>query len=206
MAWDTAGVHGRKAHDYHGFTVVGCDSQDRWWTLCAERRKGPPTEIITYAVDTIIKYRPHTVSVEDVGQSGVWLELLGNELDLRKVYRPQFVYYSPESVAKAVRIALLQPRWERRGIILKPDQSAIRKQYEHFTLGGELEHEDELDSMVQHMDIAHPANDEFVEVVNPIDPEYVAREKRLARAAAAEVDIEAQEYVSGGIRGRNVWA
>lgn len=206
MAWDPAGVHGHKAHDYHGITLIGCDSQDRWWTLVAARLKGPPTEIIEHAVNLVMKFRPHTLSCEDVGQSGVWLELLGMELDQRKIYRPQFIYYSPEQVAKPVRIAMLQPRWERKGIILKPDQSAILKQFEHFTLGGELEHEDELDSMVQHIDIAHPAHDEFVEVVNPIDPEYVAREARLAKERRLADDVEAAEYVSGGIRGRNVWA
>ena len=151
-----------------------------------------------------MKYRPHTVSCEDVGQSGVWLELLGLELDRRKIARPAFVYYQPENVPKAVRIALLQPRWEKDAILLKPSQSAIRTQFENFTLGGELEHEDELDSLVQHIDIAQPATDEFVEVVNPVDPQWLAREARLALEARKALDAE-EEYVGFGIRGQNIW-
>jgi hypothetical protein len=206
MAWDPAGILGRQAHDYHGFTIVGCDSTDRWWTLSAERLKGPPTEILDAACNLILKFRPHTVSCEDVGQSGTWLELLGLELDRRDILRPAFTYYSPASVPKPVRISLLQPRWERDKIILKPDQSSLRKQYEHFTLGGELAHEDELDSMVQHIDIATPAIDEFIEIFNPIDPEWVAREARQAREAQAEQAEREIEYAGSGLRGRNMWA
>lgn len=208
MAWDPAGIKGRVAHDYHGFTIVGCDSIDRWWALAADRIKGPPTEVIEYAVNAVVKYRPHTVSCEDVGQSGTWLELLGMELDRRGIMRPAFAYYDPASVPKAIRIALLQPRWERDQIVLKPEQSSLRRQFENFTLGGKLDHEDELDSMVQHIDIATPATDEFVEVFNPIDPEWIARESRLSREARRDAEDEAaeSEYVGGGIRGRNMWA
>ena len=206
MAWDPAGIHGRQSHDYHGFTVVGCDSTDRWWTLAADRVKGPPTEIIDAAINLILAFRPHTVSCEDVGQSGAWLELLGLELDRRNIGRPAFVYFSPESVPKAIRIALLQPRWERDKIILKPDQTSLRKQFEHFSLGGELAHEDELDSMVQHIDMAVAATDEFVEIFNPIDPEWIARESRERRAALKAEQDEEEEYVGSGIRGRSLWA
>lgn len=204
MAWDPAGVHGRQAHDYHGFTLVGTDSTDRWWVLAADRIKGPPTEVIEHGVMLVLKYRPHTVSCEDVGQSGTWLELLGMELDRRGIMRPAFVYYEPQSVPKAIRIALLQPRWEHDQIILRPDQTSLRKQFEHFSLGGELAHEDELDSMVQHIDIARPATDEFVEIVNPLDPQWLEREARIAREARRALDDE-PEYVGGGIRGHSAW-
>ena len=204
MAWDPAGIYGRKTHDYHGFTIVGTDSNDRWWVLAADRRKGPPTEIIDYAIALILRYRPHTVSCEDVGQSGTWLELLGSELDKRDIARPNFAFYTPASVPKPVRIALLQPRWERDAILLKPDQSSLRKQFEHFTLGGELEHEDEIDSLVQHLEIAYGAEDTFVETVNPIDPQWVEREARLSRERQVAAADE-EEFVGGGIRGRNIW-
>lgn len=206
MAWDPAGIKGRQVNDFHGFTLVGCDIGERWWLLAADRRKGPPTDIIEYAVQLILRYRPHTVSCEDVGQSGTWLEMLGMELDRRNIPRPAFVFYNPESVPKNIRISLLQPRWERDGIILQPDQQALRKQFESFSLGSTLDHEDELDSLVQHEAIARPSQDSEMPMLNPIDPEWIAREARLERERQAALMDEGANYAGSGIRPRNVWA
>ena len=60
--------------------------------------------------------------------------------------------------------------------------------------------------MVQHIDMAVAATDEFIEAFNPIDPEWIARESRERREARKTAEDEAEEYVGSGIRGRSLWA
>lgn len=181
LAWDPAGRRQTNDSDFHGITVVGCDPHDRWWIHEAVEIKATPSVVIAKVCRLLAFYAVHTVSIEDVNQSGLWGDLLKAALDERGM-SVQIVYFSTGGVPKHVRIQALQPRWERGAIILKPEHIALKRQFDLFAPASPLAHEDILDSLVQHIDVARPAADEVRHVdTNPIDPEYTAREKRRKR-------------------------
>lgn len=181
IAWDPAGRKPTRTSDSHGITIVGDDPTDRWWLLEAEGIKGRPTDIINRMCNLILFYKPRTVSCEDVLGQGLWLDLLRMELDLRGIPVPGFHEYSPKGVSKNARIELLQPRWERGGLIIRPTQTAFMRQADQFSPGVEQDHEDILDSLVQHIEVARPASAMGPVIDNPFDEQWFARKARIEK-------------------------
>lgn len=182
LAWDPAGRKATRISDKHGLTVVGCDERLTWWLCAAIGAKGTPTAIIERVIRLILRYRPWKISCEDTFGSGLWLDLLSAELVKRNI-SVALHSFATGGVSKAARIELLQPKWEGEGIILKRDVEApsplalvypdVWRQFDAFTPGTELDHEDELDSLVQHLGIARPPMlGGSVLDANPKDPEW----------------------------------
>lgn len=181
MAWDTAGRKQSKTSDYHGITVVGADDRDLWWFLEALAIKQPPTVVIDRVCRFVETYKPHTLSIED---SGVWMNLLQEELERRSL-SVNIVEFLTGGVPKNERIVGLQPRWERRGLILRLNYQGILmhqtfyNQFSNFSVGRTMDHEDIIDSAVQHRGITRKPLSRSVQLDdNPVDPEYAAFLKR----------------------------
>lgn len=184
LAWDPAGRKQSKTSDSHGLTVVGTDSRDDWWCLEAMAVKAPPTVIIDRVCRLIQTYNPHAVSIEDTFGSGLWIDLLYEELS-RRGMSVNVVEYTTGGVPKNERIVGLQPRWERRGFILRlnnenlPMHVVFERQLENFTVGRAMDHEDIIDSLVQHRgNTRRPSLYPVTLDSNPVDPEYEEFRKR----------------------------
>jgi len=184
IAWDPAGRRQTRKSDSHGITVVGTDFSDVWWVLEALALKAPPTVVIDRMCRLILIYRPWVVSVEDAFGSGLWLDMLKDEC-VRRGLRVNFVEYSTGNVPKNERIVLLQPRWENGKTILRagPDGLPVHPrfvtQFDRFSPGTTLDHEDELDSLVQHLRLTRvPEEQQVTYDYNPMDADYAAFQKR----------------------------
>jgi hypothetical protein len=182
-AWDPAGVRASKRSNRHGITVVGTDPDDHWWVLHAVGLKGTPAMVVDHVCSVIARYRISRLSCEDVQSQLLWLHLLAIELKKRHLYC-ELVEYSTGGVPKAARIELLQPKWDNGEIHLLPDQLEFKKQFEDYNANFTEDHFDILDSLVQHMDIAKPANGNakiIAETDNPIDPDIARFQKDHGR-------------------------
>ena len=184
LAWDPAGRKGGVRADSHGLTVCGTDLTDLRWVCEAKSLKGKPSEIIQTVVNLMLFYKVWAVSIEQDGGGGLWGDLLKAELDRRKIPWPYFHEYSTGGVPKNERIATaVQPRWERGGYIVKPDQHVLINQIESFSISVEADHEDVIDSLAQHESFARVPDGWVREDDNPIDPEFLARRDRVAAVA-----------------------
>lgn len=207
LAWDPAGVKYNRKSDFHGLTVVGDDPMDVWWILEAAAIKGPPTStkgpdgqmilgVVNRVADLVAMYHPHTLSCEDVQSQLLWINALQVELALRSIEMPAIHEYKPGNVPKNTRIAMLQPKWERGEIVYMPHMSALREQFEQFTLASEMGHEDILDSLVHHLFTARPAEpDLHLRDDNPVDLEALRRQMRL----------QGEQPGSGGGQSMTIW-
>lgn len=191
IAWDPAGRKPRRTTDSHGLTVVGTDVDSRWWIVDAFGLKAKPSEVIARVIRLIQTYRPWSISIEDTFGSGLWIDLLALEL-VRLNMAVRIEEYQTGGVPKESRIELLQPRWESGSIILRADSDGmpmhaeLLRQVDDFSPGAPLDHEDVLDSLVQHLTLTRPpsASETRVET-NPIDQEYLdlkARRKEESQA------------------------
>lgn len=183
IAWDPMGRKPSRTSDTHGITVVGTDSLDDWWLLEMIGKKATPTVILDLMCRLILIYRPWTVSVEDTFGSGLWIDLLQDECNRRGI-KTTFTEFSTGNVPKNERIVLLQPRWERRGMIVRADNEGVPMhpafitQVDNFTPGGK-DSPDILDSLVQHLRLTRkPEHRPTPTDPNPLDPEYEAFRKR----------------------------
>lgn len=183
IAWDPMGRKVSRTSDTHGITVVGTDSADDWWLLEAVGIKAPPTVIIDRMCRYILTYRPWTVSIEDTFGSGLWLDMLAEECKRRGI-KTTFTEYTTGNVPKNERIVLLQPRWDRRGIVVRTDGEGVPmhpnfiKQVDNFTPVNK-DSPDILDSLVQHMRLTRIPEHRVGPIdPNPVDPEYEAFRKR----------------------------
>lgn len=205
MAWDPAGIKGKRKTDFHGLTVVGDDPMSRWWILEAIARKMPPKQLLNEIIKLILFYRPHTFSIEDVGQQTLWLEMLKDEIERRHlgVPMPAWVEQTTANYSKQTRIQMLEPKWERGEIILLPTQTNLLRQFDEFDPMAEMDHEDELDSLVQHLAIARPASVDFLSMSadNPVDPEWEKRRKQRQSSSPSAFDE------NGSVAGRlgTIW-
>ncbi|MDE2097372.1 MAG: hypothetical protein KGL39_09025 [Patescibacteria group bacterium] len=190
LAWDPAGRKPSRTTDSHGLTVVGTDSLDIWWILEAFSRKGLPSQILDLVCRLIVTYRPWTVSVEDVAAQGLWLDMLADECGRRGI-ATSFTEFSTGGVPKNERIVLLQPRWPSKMMMRadadgRPVHTALWAQMDAFSPGTALDHEDVLDSLVQHLRLTRKPEPRAIRSVeNPPDPEYAAFRQRQVAAGVA---------------------
>jgi hypothetical protein len=181
IAWDPAGRKPTRTSDSHGITVVGTDDLDKWWMLEAIGLKAPPAAVIDRMCRFIQTYRPWTVSIEDTFGSGLWIDLLADECARREI-PVSITEYGTGGIAKNERIVTLQPRWERGGIIMRLDPTtgtsahpALYRQFDSFAVGRNMDHEDVIDSLVQHHRLTRrPTRMRTRLDPNPVDPEYLA--------------------------------
>jgi hypothetical protein len=177
LMWDPTGKRVTKSSDFHGITVVGCDPQNRWWVCEADEKKGTPTYIINHICNLISRYHVRAVGMEDLGSQALWWDLLKIELD-RRALKVSYIPVSHGGLPKSARIESLQPKWEAREIILKPQQRALRQQFDNFTPASDMDHDDIIDSLAYTTKVVRKAPEIGKVTGNPIDPEWVERQKR----------------------------
>lgn len=173
LAWDPAGRKSSASSDSHGLTVVGTDITDLRWVCEARSYKGKPSEVINVVINLMLYYKVWAISIETDGGGGLWIDLLNAELDRRGLARIYIHEFSTGGAPKNERIATaVQPRWERGGYILRPDQHVLLNQLEVFSVAHEQAHEDVLDSLSQHESFARTPEGWERETDNPKDSEY----------------------------------
>lgn len=157
MAWDPAGIHPSDSSDYHGFSIVCCDINSRWYIPKAEPFKGKPQAVIARAIQYLQLFQPDVLIIEDVGQSGIWGYMLRQECERQGVHCPGLIFYKPPSLAvKYDRIsAALEPKWASFDIVIDPTNRELIDQFDLFP---QLDFDDVLDSVHMHIDYAQPPN------------------------------------------------
>lgn len=156
LAWDTAGHSPTAESDFHGLTVVGCDIDWNWYVLVGEAIKDTPDKVVDRVCVHIIMYQPHTVSIEVVAQSGVWITLLRKRLDELGIYMPYiFEAKPPQRMSKLDRIdTVLQPRWKSGRMGVADTCVDLIAQMEEYP---QVDHFDVMDSLAQHEGVVRPA-------------------------------------------------
>lgn len=175
LAWDTAGHKPTTESDYHGLTVVGCSPQKQWFVLEGVAIKDTPNAVVEKVAAYIMYYRPHTVSVEVVGQSGVWITLLRNYLSQYQLYMPYIVEARPPSTMnKLTRIdTTLEPLFRDDMLHISNKAVDLLNQMEEYP---QVDHYDVMDSLAQHYNIVRPA-DEY-DGIDTYDYEFAAHAER----------------------------
>jgi hypothetical protein len=180
MAWDTAGTKNSGRSDFHGLTVQGTDSYGRDWALVAEEFKGTPSEVVSRVAAHVMAYRPRVLIVEAIGSYELWKEKLTNVLD-RYGITVTFVESQHRGIPKEERIAMLEPKWTNRQIILQSSQLAFRKQIDNFSMENRLAHDDILDSWQMHEEFSEEPDDiEYRGELDDIDQEWLKRKNKAA--------------------------
>ena len=181
MTWDTAGTKHSSKSDYHGMTVVGTDIDDRWWFLAADHYKGTVSQIITKVVGLVSIYNPEKLIIEAIGSFQLWVDALQAELDRYKI-NVMIVESRHGGISKEDRIAMLEPRWVNRRMIVKPEQLAFKAELDNFSMTNSMAHDDIIDSACMHIGHTSQAGEyERVIASNPVDREAEARRKRLGQ-------------------------
>lgn len=170
LAWDTAGHNPSRSSDFHGITVVGMDPASNWWILEGAGIKDAPNNVVKAVAVMILMYKPHTVSVEVVGQSGVWITLLKNYIMANNIYMPYIVENKPpNTMNKLSRIdTVLQPLKDENRMRISDNCPQLVSQMEEYP---QVDHFDIIDSLAQHQNIARPSNP--MDGINFTDYEYL---------------------------------
>lgn len=157
LAWDTAGHRPTADSDFHGLTVVGCDPVANWWVLEGQSLKDTPNEVVRAVARLIVEYRPHTLSIEVVAQSGVWITLLRNYLMQNKLYMPYIVENRPPpNMNKLSRIdTTLEPLAKANKLLVSKKCIDLVNQMAEYP---QVDHFDVMDSLAQHRLIVRPAD------------------------------------------------
>jgi predicted phage terminase large subunit-like protein len=152
MAIDPALSADRSA-DYTGITVVGADPEGIWYVMEAENFKGAPDEVIARSVRHAQIYKPTIISLEAVAAQILYRPLLVPAL-LNAGLRPKiYEYRSPPWRSKAQRIESLQPLFKQKRIFVREGLEDLLEQLDRYP---EIEHDDLLDSLSQHLEISRP--------------------------------------------------
>lgn len=179
LAWDPAGRKASRRSDSHGLTVCGTDITDLRWVCEAQSIKGRPSDIIASVINLALFYKVWAISIETDGGGGLWIDLLNAELTRRGLPGIYVHEYATGGIPKNERIAMaVQPRWERGGYILRPDQHVLLAQIEQFSIAAEADHEDVIDSLAQHESFARTPDGWERDDDNPRDPEFDKRRDR----------------------------
>jgi hypothetical protein len=179
MCWDTAGTKSTARSDYHGLVVRGQDSQGQVWSIAAEQMKGHVSEVVARVVSLVSAYRPRLLIIEAVGSFDHWREKVEEAL-LRYGVSVEIVESKHKGIPKEERIAMLEPLWSSRRLILGDGQSALEAQFANFTMLNKLYHDDVIDSFAMgegyHMT---PDEHATTKEENPIDTEWLYRQSRM---------------------------
>lgn len=178
MAWDTAGTKQSGKSDFHGFTVKGTDYMGFEWALVAEEFKGTVSQVVSRAVSHILAFRPRLLILESVGSFELWKEKIETAL-ARYGVNITIVESRHGGIPKVERIAMVEPKWSGRRIILRKEQIEFQKQISNFSMANNLTHDDILDSWSMHEGYEEMPG-EVLQIIrnNPIDEEYLQRQKR----------------------------
>ena len=184
MRWDTAGTKHSGKSDFHGLTIVGTDSESRWWILHSQGIKGTPSEVINKVVALLLLFRPATLGIEALGSYHHWLDRLQPFLDKYRINSDVFESKTG-GVPKQERIEMLEPMWTNRMLFFKAEQTSLLGQIDSFSMASLPTHDDELDSLAMHLGGTEPAGEyEYISSVNPKDPEAAKRASQRGQGNA----------------------
>jgi predicted phage terminase large subunit-like protein len=149
MAIDPA-LSASDSADFTGFTVVGCAPDATWYIMEADNFKGVPNQVIDRSVRHAIHYKPRKLSLESVAAQILYKNLLIPALREAGL-NPEIVEYRiPSYRSKAQRIEALQPLFKMGKIKIR---EGLEELIEQLTRYPEIEHDDLLDSLTQHLPI-----------------------------------------------------
>jgi phage terminase large subunit-like protein len=161
IAWDTAGHKPSVTSDPHGITVNAMDSESHWWVAAALALKETPNTVVERIALLVIQYRPHTVSIEIVGQSGAWKTLLINRLQaIPRDILPVLPYIvenkPPTNMNKLNRLEqTLEPLF-KNGCITICACEECKEFVSQLSDYPQVDHVDMIDSLAQHDKVARP--------------------------------------------------
>ena len=157
LAWDTAGHKPTMESDFHGLTVVGCDPDRVWNVLEGVALKATPNSVVESVALLLMLYRPHTMSIEVVGQSGIWITLLRNFIMANNLYMPYIIEARPpQNMNKLTRIdTTLQPLKVEGRLRISNKAIDLLNQMSEYP---QVDHFDVIDSLAQHYNMVRPAD------------------------------------------------
>lgn len=142
-----------KTADFTGITVVGTDIEGRWYVMEADNFKGVPHEVIDRIVRYTQLYKPVVLSIETVAAQILYRPLLVPALYEAGVEPRIYEYHAPPYRSKSQRIEALQPKFKGGMIYIREGLEDLIEQLDRYP---EVEHDDLLDSLAQHLEIARP--------------------------------------------------
>ena len=146
-------VTDKKRSDFSGFTVVLTDIEDNWYIQEADNFKGQPQAVCDRFIMYARLYRPSAISIESNAAQILYKELLLPKLRENNITTPITEYRPPTMINKRAKIERLQPKFKQGKVFIRRGLTELLRQLDQFP---ELDHDDLLDSLVQHLTIARP--------------------------------------------------
>lgn len=168
MALDPAMSDSAKA-DYSGITVVGQSPERQLFVMEAKRLKVLPDKLVEWIIFYVRKYQPRVLSIEAVQAQRLLNNLVSPQIEKMGLRIPIVDYFPGSRMDKYTRIEeTLQPIYKQGRLLIRQGLTDLVQEMDDFP---ELEHEDLLDSLAQHVTITRPA-DPF-----ELSPSYVSEEE-----------------------------
>jgi predicted phage terminase large subunit-like protein len=142
------------AADFTGFTVVGTGPDGTMYVLCADAFKGSPDAVVDHAIAIALKFKPRILSIEAVAAQVLFKPLLVPRLRESGLGATQLYEYKQSMRrSKGQRIEAMQPRFKQNLIQLSEGLGDLAEQLNRYP---ELDHDDLIDSLAQHMELSRP--------------------------------------------------
>lgn len=173
-------VSSRVKSDASGITVCGTDPADTRWVLEADAFRGQPDAVAEQCCMYIVRYHIKKFSIESIAFSYLYKDLLQPLIRAAGVDCVIVEYTTSQRLTKHTRISKLQPRHRGGKLRIAKHLERLKYEMENYAGPDSLDHEDLLDSLAQHEDIARPADPE--EIVHYEYEEEIPPSKRGERA------------------------
>jgi hypothetical protein len=166
--------------DASGITVCGTDPADNRWVLEADPFRGQPDAVAAQCCMYIVRYQIKKFSIEQIAFSYLFADLLRPLVKAAGVDCQIVPYTEAQRFTKHTRILRLEPRLRQGKLRIAAHLARLKYEMENYAGPGSLDHEDLIDSLAQHEEIARPADP--TEVVTFTYEEEIPPSKRGERA------------------------
>lgn len=131
--------------DYSAIVVVGEDDNRNWWVRETRRGRWSVNKLIEQLFDVYREWRPHSMTIETIGQAQSILQPIHDaEID-RNVFLPLVAIKARNAIQKETRIrSVLQPRFERGKVYILPHMNDLREELLKFPKSA---HDDLIDAL-----------------------------------------------------------
>lgn len=182
--------------DASAITVVGTDPNEHWWVPVADPFRGQPDEVADQCVMYIAKYRIRKFSIEKIAFSYLFKDLIEPKVRALGIDCQIVEYTESQRFTKHTRISRLQPPWRAGKIHLAVGLDRLEYELENYAGPDSIDHEDCLDSLVQHLEISRPADP-----VESVDAKY---EKEIPPSKQHEQAMRSSTRLDGTWTGGRV--
>lgn len=159
-------VSSKTTSDASGITVCGTDPADVRWVFEADPFRGQPDAVAAQCCMYIVKFQIKKFSIESIAFSYLFKDLLQPLIRAAGVDCVIVEYTASQRFTKHTRISRLQPRHRAGKLPIAAHLERLKYEMENYAGPGSLDHEDLLDSLAQHEEIARPADpEEIVEFI-----------------------------------------